>query len=563
MEYLSKEDANVAFRKALRKTRFNFFDRENKRIKEFKTIEKEEELTNKIYLGVREIPIDKIIGTVEKAEDFDKDFNPTREDSRMRWVSVYMKYLESGSLPLVILYKVRDEYYVYDGNHRVSVAKSLNFHSVDAEVYEFFSSRNDELDIISRERFSFERETDLKNIDCSTGENYNYLRDELKKFGDDYSLEDIYSEKCKVWYQRIFVPVINILISNFKDLENKSNGDIFIDYLKYKNSYTLGNKYQRGYTNVLIDYINRNKILLIKGLETDVKIDSFLIDDFRKLYYIDKMLFYTNDTKGKVKAIREYTKRRFRRETLIIGEIALFNLNNDSHGFIVGMQRWFDNIYKTYKDEILNKSKQLNINLENLDLDSLAEDCVRYSRIYRKKHNRLLTTMEIIYSYLLDIYLPILVVFEENNIEKNLDINAKYFKISQSYLYYTRYGGDKNLRDFIEMNILDKDEIKLGEFVLSQHINFNFDLDKEMINCWSLKNYGGTQNYETLFKLKEYANFLHITDVDEKNKRFIEDIERLIKNREILIQYNNNRIFNIVKGKWDRYTFIDYYASLV
>ena len=558
---IDKEEAELAFKKALRKTRFNFFDRENRKIKEFSVVEKENQLSNRIYLGVKEVPIGKIIGTVEKAQDFDKDFNPLREESKGRWSSVYIKYLESGSLPPVILYKFREEYYVYDGNHRISVAKNLNFHSIEAEVYEFFSQNNEEIDKLSRERFSFEKESSLSNIECSRVENYKELREEVRKFLNLYFLGEENLEKAIVWYQRVFTPIVNILISNFKNLENENNGDIFVEYLKYKNTYRLGNKYQRGYTNTLIDYLNRNKILLVKDLKTDINLDSFLIDDFRKLYYIDKIIFYTDDTKGKIKAIREYSKKQFRRETLIIGEIALFNLVNDIPGFIVGMQRWFEQVYNFYKEEIILKSKQLNLTLDGLNLEEIVEDCIRYSRYYRKKEGKLLTKKERIYSYILDIYLPIFIMFQENELEKNR--NKQYLKISQSYLYYTRYGGLDNLREFIEKNIVNKEEYKIGDFTLSKNIKLNYNLDKELENYWSLKDYGGTQNYETIYRLKEYIKFLNIKTLEEINKKFKEDIEKLIKNREILIQYNNSRVLNVVKGKWEQYTFIDYYGTLV
>lgn len=558
---IDKEEAELAFKKALRKTRFNFFDRENRKIKEFSVVEKENQLSNRIYLGVKEVPIGKIIGTVEKAQDFDKDFNPLREESKGRWSSVYIKYLESGSLPPVILYKVREEYYVYDGNHRISVAKNLNFHSIEAEVYEFFSQNNEEVDKLSRERFSFEKESGLSNIECSRVENYKELREEVRTFLNLYFLGEENLEKAIVWYQRVFTPIVNILISNFKNLENENNGDIFVEYLKYKNTYRLGNKYQRGYTNTLIDYLNRNKILLVKDLKTDINLDSFLIDDFRKLYYIDKIIFYTDDTKGKIKAIREYSKKQFRRETLIIGEIALFNLVNDIPGFIVGMQRWFEQVYNFYKEEIILKSKQLNLTLDGLNLEEIVEDCIRYSRYYRKKEGKLLTKKELIYSYILDIYLPIFIMFQENELEKNR--NKQYLKISQSYLYYTRYGGVDNLREFIEKNIVNKEEYKIGDFTLSKNIKLNYNLDKELENYWSLKDYGGTQNYETIYRLKEYIKFLNIKTLEEINKKFKEDIEKLIKNREILIQYNNSRVLNVVKGKWEQYTFVDYYGTLI
>ncbi len=558
---IDREEAESAFKKVLRKTRFNFFDRESRKIKEFKTVERENQLSNRIYLGVKEVPLGKIVGTVEKVQDFDKDFNPLREESKGRWSSVYIKYLENGSLPPVTLYKVREEYYVYDGNHRVSVAKNLNFHSIEAEVYEFFSQNNEDIDRLSRERFSFEKESGLSNIGCLKVENYVELREEVRKFLELYFLGEENFEKAVVWYRRVFTPIVNILISNFKNLENVNNGDIFVEYLRYKNSYRLGNRYQRGYTDTLIDYLNRNKILLLKNLKTDINLDSFLIDDFRKLYYIDKIIFYMDDTKGKIKAIREYSKKQFRREILIIGEIALFSLVNNIPGFIIGMQRWFEQVYNFYKSEIILKSKQLNLNLEGLNLEEIVEDCIRYSRYYRKKADKLLTKKELVYSYILDVYLPIFIMFQENELEKNR--NEQYLKISQSYLYYTRYGGKDNLREFIEKNIVNKEEYKIGDFILSKNIKLDYNLDKELENYWILKEYGGTQNYETIYRLKEYIKFLNLKTLEEINKKFKEDIEKLTKNREILIQYNKSRILNVIKGKWEDYTFIDYYATLI
>ncbi|MGL6024242.1 MAG: hypothetical protein ACRC0F_06470, partial [Cetobacterium sp.] len=168
---------------------------------------------------------------------------------------------------------------------------------------------------------------------------------------------------------------------------------------------------------------------------------------------------------------------------------------------------------------------------------------------------------ELIYSYILDVYLPMFVTFEENEIEK--DISAQYFKLSQSYQYYTRYGGTDDLRDFLEKNILNKEEYKLGDFILSKNVKLNYTLNKELESCWILKNYGGTQNYKTIYRLKEYSKLMGILNLDEKNNKFRDDIEKLIKNREILVQYNNNRVLNIIKGKWENYTFVDFYSSLV
>jgi hypothetical protein len=53
-----------------------------------------------------------------------------------RWSRVDSAYHEGVELPAVSLYKVGDEYYVRDGNHRVSVARYHGAAAIDAEVVE-------------------------------------------------------------------------------------------------------------------------------------------------------------------------------------------------------------------------------------------------------------------------------------------------------------------------------------------------------------------------------------------------------------------------------------------
>jgi hypothetical protein len=88
------------------------------------------------YDGLSEVPIKQIAGTVNRSHDFDRNFNPTQEHTRNRWVRINMAMLRGERLPPVRLYKVGDRYFVKDGNHRVSVARQLGAEYIDAEVCE-------------------------------------------------------------------------------------------------------------------------------------------------------------------------------------------------------------------------------------------------------------------------------------------------------------------------------------------------------------------------------------------------------------------------------------------
>ena len=86
------------------------------------------------YLGMREIAIDTICGSEERAEDFDDSFRPLAGHNRDRWLSVAEARLRGVHMPPVQLIELGGRYYVRDGHHRISVAKALGESFVDAEV---------------------------------------------------------------------------------------------------------------------------------------------------------------------------------------------------------------------------------------------------------------------------------------------------------------------------------------------------------------------------------------------------------------------------------------------
>lgn len=89
------------------------------------------------YLGLKQVQVHKIAGSVNRYMDFDGDFNPAREETRNRWISVASAHLQQGMLPPVQLLKIGDAYFVVDGNHRVSVARHFGMEYIDAEVTEY------------------------------------------------------------------------------------------------------------------------------------------------------------------------------------------------------------------------------------------------------------------------------------------------------------------------------------------------------------------------------------------------------------------------------------------
>jgi hypothetical protein len=87
-----------------------------------------------VELGLQTIPLDSIVGTVDRTRDFDRDFRPTTTRVRGRWQRIAAAQRRGEAFPPISVYRVGDLHFVRDGHHRVSVAKSLGREDIDAYV---------------------------------------------------------------------------------------------------------------------------------------------------------------------------------------------------------------------------------------------------------------------------------------------------------------------------------------------------------------------------------------------------------------------------------------------
>src|SRR5215210_6256379 len=92
---------------------------------------------NRRGLGLRDVEVSKIVGSMGRHEDFDRGFMPTKASLAERWKRVDRAFHRGLDLPPVRLYKMGDSYFVEDGNHRVSVARYQGVEWIEAEVTEF------------------------------------------------------------------------------------------------------------------------------------------------------------------------------------------------------------------------------------------------------------------------------------------------------------------------------------------------------------------------------------------------------------------------------------------
>jgi hypothetical protein len=84
--------------------------------------------------GEQDIPVDRIMGSMGRSQDFSAGFLPKKADIRHRWVNIARANIRGEYLPPIEVYQVGTVYFVRDGNHRVSVARVLNQATILAHV---------------------------------------------------------------------------------------------------------------------------------------------------------------------------------------------------------------------------------------------------------------------------------------------------------------------------------------------------------------------------------------------------------------------------------------------
>jgi hypothetical protein len=115
-------------------------------------------------LGEQVIPLDSIVGTVDRTREFDRSFRPTSTRVRERWQRINLAQRKGEAMPPIDVYRIGELHFVKDGHHRVSVARALGHKDISAFVTEVITQlgadhkvRLKDLPLKSHQRLFFER----------------------------------------------------------------------------------------------------------------------------------------------------------------------------------------------------------------------------------------------------------------------------------------------------------------------------------------------------------------------------------------------------------------------
>ncbi|MFV1961033.1 MAG: transcriptional regulator [Acidimicrobiia bacterium] len=197
------------------------------------------------YAGLQTIEVARIVGTVDRSDDFDQDFLPRTPRTRERWERLERAFPTLG-FPPISVYQVNDVFFVIDGNHRVALAKQKGAEFIDAEVTQIHTDIEIDENIDFERMFYLEqaqrfmqqsglaRSRPMARIDFTRPQGFVELLDVVKAHGYDMMMESGKvlqpHEIAADWYDRVYLPAVeSIRWERLLELEaGSTEGDLFL-----------------------------------------------------------------------------------------------------------------------------------------------------------------------------------------------------------------------------------------------------------------------------------------------------------------------------------------------
>jgi hypothetical protein len=196
--------------------------------------------------GLQDVPIDKIVGSEGRYQDFTRAFFPKDTVDKERWKRLDRALNRMENIPPVELYKIGDVYFVRDGHHRVSVARANGLKEIAAYVYEIDSDIDIQADsdlgkialAVGKKRFLEKTNIDKlipnANIELSEPDLYHRLLEHIDVhryyMGIEQDIEIPYEEAVKSWYYNVYLPFVEAVRKSgiLKHFPGRTETDLYV-----------------------------------------------------------------------------------------------------------------------------------------------------------------------------------------------------------------------------------------------------------------------------------------------------------------------------------------------
>jgi len=203
-------------------------------------------LHNARYLGLQDVDLDHIVGSVGRYQDFTRAFFPRQKGLQERWRRIDRLVTAGGGLPPVELYKVGQVYFVRDGNHRVSVARQNNAPTIDAYVWEYetrvrLDPDTNVQDLLCKAAHAmFLEQTNVDRIcpglcvELTEPDGYDDLLIEIEAFQKVLSQIDErevdFEEAVELWCEMRYTPIVEIIRQRdtLREFPDRTEADLYL-----------------------------------------------------------------------------------------------------------------------------------------------------------------------------------------------------------------------------------------------------------------------------------------------------------------------------------------------
>jgi len=208
--------------------------------------------TGTVDRGLQEIPLDAIVGSVGRSDDFTRDFLPRKDSDQDRWAQVKTAVLDMSGMAPIDVYQVGEGYFVRDGNHRVSVARQLGTPTISAYVTEVKTrvplAVDDNMDKVSHKAryVKLLEETKLDelrpeaNLLLTLGNHYHLLEEQIKahrrRLAEEKERAISQQEAVTRWYDNIYLPIAEIIREQgiLRNFPERTEADLYLLFVEHR-----------------------------------------------------------------------------------------------------------------------------------------------------------------------------------------------------------------------------------------------------------------------------------------------------------------------------------------
>ncbi|MGB2956353.1 MAG: universal stress protein [Anaerolineales bacterium] len=305
------EDFRDARRRAALENIWGTLTGSSKHLIQFHQVEDQLQYEQTQKLGLVDIPLDAIVGSVSRPRDFTRKFFPREAVDPERWQRVKLK-MDQQIRPIDV-YQIDQVYFVLDGNHRVSVARQRGMTRIPAYVTKIESTvpltpEDDFEDVIIKHRqVRFLKETgmdeqrpDLEFATSLPGA-YRQLREQISKHQLNLEIWHHYpysfQEAAENWVEEVYLPVLQTVSQSglLRDFPERTPTDLYLWLTQYQQE--LSRQYgweikpaaavdslAAAYGNRLVHRWRRIK----KYLFPQVAVQPLVIGDWRRIHLMPR-----------------------------------------------------------------------------------------------------------------------------------------------------------------------------------------------------------------------------------------------------------------------------------